>query len=154
MEFALSYPDVLKGLIIVDSGARLRVNHVTLEVLSRGEHPLDNIKYSYSFKVSPTVLKRAAEEMKTVPTQILLADFQACNNFNIMDNVHRINLPTLILCGQEDQMTPVKFSEYLSKQLPQSILVLIPDAGHMSMMEQSDAVNRSIMDFMRTLNTY
>ncbi|GAB6175105.1 alpha/beta hydrolase [Paradesulfitobacterium aromaticivorans] len=151
MEFALAYPHLLEGLIIVGSGARLRVNPETLEVLSRGEHPLGNVKYIYSPKVSPIVLERAAEEMKTVPTEVLLADFRSCDNFNLMDRVQNINLPTLVLCGQDDQMTPVKYSEYLAKQLAQSNLVLIPDAGHSAMIEQSEAVNRAIQDFIDTL---
>ncbi|MHB1652883.1 MAG: alpha/beta fold hydrolase [Desulfitobacteriaceae bacterium] len=151
MEFALAYPDLLIGLIIVDSGARLKVNPETLEVLSRGEHPLGNVKYSYSLKASQAVLERATQEMKTVPTEVLLADFRACDSFNLMDRVQSINLPTLVLCGQDDQMTPVKYSEYLAKQLAQSILVLIPDAGHSAMIEQSEPVNRAIQDFMDTI---
>lgn len=150
MEFALTYPDLLEGLIIVDSGARLRVNPETLEVLSQGKHPLGNVKYSYSQKASLAVLERAAEEMKAVPTWVLLADFRACDSFNLMDKVQSIKLLVLILCGQDDQMTPVKYSEYLSKQLVHSTFVLIPDAGHTAMIEQSEPVNRAIKDFMDT----
>ncbi len=152
MKFALDYPDVLKGLIIVNSGARLKVNSTILEKLSRGEHPLETIKYSYSVKVPSKTLEQAAEEMKTVSTQVLLADFQACNDFNLIDSVQRITLPTLVLCGQEDRMTPVKYSEYLAGEIPQALFTLIPDAGHMSMLEQPEAVNKAIMDFIETIS--
>lgn len=151
MEFALDYPDILKGLIIVNSGARLKVNPRTLESLSRGEHSFESIKYSYALNTSEEVLERAADEMKLVPTQVLLADFQACDNFNLMNSIQRINLPTLVICGQEDRMTPVKYSQYLAQQIPQALLTLIPDAGHMSMLEQPEAVNKAIMDFIQTL---
>lgn len=89
--------------------------------------------------------------MRAVSTQVLWADFQACNNFNVIESVQRINLPTLVICGQEDRMTPVKYSEYLAQQIPQALLALIPDAGHMSMIEQPEAVNKAIMEFMHTL---
>ncbi|AFM01557.1 putative hydrolase or acyltransferase of alpha/beta superfamily [Desulfitobacterium dehalogenans ATCC 51507] len=151
MQFALDYPDWLKGLIIVDSGGRLRVNPVMLESLSRGEHLLESVQFSYSPKAAAKILEDAVEEMRAVSTQVLWADFQACNNFNVIESVQRINLPTLVICGQEDRMTPVKYSEYLAQQIPQALLALIPDAGHMSMIEQPEAVNKAIMEFMHTL---
>lgn len=158
LEFASAYPNVLKGLIIVDSGARLRVDPSTLEILSRGEHPVGNVKYFYSTKVSDTLLEQAIEEMKTVPPEVYLADFTACNGFNIMDRLKGINLPTLIICGEDDQMTPVKYSQYLADELRQSSVSIIKDAGHMAMLEQPDSVNKAIRDFMdamlKTIGAY
>ncbi|NMA68340.1 MAG: alpha/beta hydrolase [Desulfitobacterium sp.] len=151
MAFALDYPEILKGLIIVNSGARLKVNPMILERLARGEHPLETVKYSYSLNTSPEVLEGAIEEMKAVPTQILLTDFQACDKFNLMNGVQDIKLPTLVICGQEDRMTPVKYSEYLAQEIPQALLTLIPDAGHMSMLEQPEVVNKAIVNFIQTL---
>ncbi len=148
LQFALDYQDWLKGLIIVDSGGRLKVNPVMLESLSRGEHPLESIQFSYSLKAAAKILEDAAEEMKAVSTQVLWADFQACDNFNVIDSIQQINLPTLVICGQEDRMTPVKYSEYLAQQIPQASLVLIPEAGHMAMIEQPEAVNKAITEFM------
>ncbi|HBV86955.1 MAG TPA: alpha/beta hydrolase [Desulfosporosinus sp.] len=148
LELALGYPEVITGIIIVDSGARLRVNPTVLDKLSRGEHPLENIKYSYSPNSSPDIIAKATEEMKRVPTDIYLADFKACNEFNVMDRVHTIIKPTLIICGQNDQMTPLKYSEYLHKELPHSTLALISDAGHMAMLEQPDQVNSAINNFL------
>lgn len=148
MEFALDYPKTLKGLIVVDSGARLRVSPNTLEALSRGEHPIENVKYHYSLKVAEEALKQAIEEMKTVPTGVYLADFLACNRFNIMDRIKEINLPTLVICGEDDQMTPVKYSEYLVNELVQSTFSIIKGAGHMAMLEQPDSVNKAMQDFL------
>jgi len=148
MELALTYPKAIKGLIIVDSGARLRVNPYTFEVLSRGEHPLENIKNTYSEKASELVLKEAAEEMKTIPTGVFLADFKACNAFNIMDRIKEINHPALVICGEDDQMTPVKYSNYLADELRQSTLTIVQDAGHMAMLEQPDLVNQAMRSFL------
>lgn len=148
IELALTYPELLNGLIIVDSGARLRVNPMVLDMLSRGEHPLDNVKYSYSPNSSPDFLTKAAEEMKRIPTNVYLVDFMACNKFNVMDRVQTIMNPTLVICGQNDQMTPVKYSEYLHKEIPNSTLALISDAGHMAMIERPDQVNSAINNFL------
>lgn len=148
LELALAYPNALKGLIIVDSGARLRVNPSILEELRRGEHPVESVKSFYSSDVSNALLKQAIEEMKTVPTEVYLADFTACNEFNILDRLKTINLPTLIICGEDDQLTPVKYSEYLAYELRQSSVSIIKDAGHMAMLEQPKSVNKVILDFM------
>jgi len=154
LELALAYPEAINGLIIVASGARLRVNPAVLEVLAKGEHPLENLKYSYSFNVNPDVLEKAAEEMKNVPTDVYLADFRACNEFNIMDRVKNISNPALIICGQDDQMTPLKYSKFLHKELSHSIIALITDAGHMVMIEQPDQVNAAINNFLTQSEGY
>jgi Predicted hydrolases or acyltransferases (alpha/beta hydrolase superfamily) len=151
MELALAYPNALQGQIIVGSGARLKVNPKMLEKLSMNIHPLEIVKYSYSLSTSKEILEKANEEMKTVPTEVYLADFRACNNFNLMERVKEINVPTLIICGQDDQMTPVKYSEHLSQELSASTVVLISNAGHMSMIEQPQQVNKAIQDFMSEL---
>lgn len=148
MEFALTYPDALIGLIIVDSGARLRVNPKTLEVLSRGVHPTENIQYCYSREISEVVLKQAIEEMNEIPTGVFLADFKACDGFNIIDRVKTINLPALVICGEDDQMTPVKYSEFLAQELPQATISIIKNAGHMAMLEQPNLVNKLIQQFL------
>jgi pimeloyl-ACP methyl ester carboxylesterase len=70
-----------------------------------------------------------------------------------MDHVHEIALPTLILCGEEDRMTPLKYSEYLRDRIPGARLVVIPRAGHMVMLEQPRAVNEAIAEFLRPFET-
>lgn len=150
LEFALAYPEALKGLIIVASGAKLRVSPGILEALAKGEHPLESLKYTYSFNSSPEVLAKAAEEMKSIPTEVYLADFKACNAFDSVDRIKTILTPALVICGRDDQMTPPKYSEYLHKELSHSIIELITEAGHMVMIEQPDRVNAAINNFLES----
>ncbi|EHQ90065.1 putative hydrolase or acyltransferase of alpha/beta superfamily [Desulfosporosinus youngiae DSM 17734] len=153
LELGLAYPEAAYGLIIVASGARLRVNPGMLDALTRGEHPIETIKYQYSPKINPDVLVKAAEEMKTIPTNVYLADFRACNNFDIIDRINNISNPALIICGQDDQMTPLKYSEFLHKELSYSTIVRIPEAGHMVMLEKPDQVNEAISDFSAQISS-
>lgn len=148
LQTALANPQALNGQIIIDSGARLKVNPKMLEALSKKKYPLEIVKYSYFSMIAREVLEQACEEMKTVPTEVLLADFQACDQFNIMDRVKQISTPTLIICGQDDRMTPVKSSEYLAQEIRGSKFILISEAGHMSMLEQPQQVNKVIQDFL------
>lgn len=145
MEFALEYPEALKGLIIVGSGARLRVNPAFFEGLSRGAHPDEIIRYSY---YQSAFMEKAKLDMEKVPIEVYQADFKACDEFDNMNRVQNLLLPTLIICGLEDRMTPTKYSEYLSKVIQNSKIVIITDAGHMAMIEQPAQVNRAIGNFL------
>lgn len=148
LEAALTYPEVLEGLIIINSGARLRVNPKIFDKLAGGEHPLEFVNYYYSECVSSKTLELARQEMKAVPAKVLLNDFRACNDFNLMESIKTIRHQALIICGTDDRMTPVKYSELLAESLSLSNLVLIQNAGHMSMIERPLQVNKAIVDFM------
>ncbi len=152
LDFALTSPDMLEGVILVGSGGRLRVMPALLETLARGELPVGNLEFSYASSTSRDVLDDAAKEMASVPAGVYLADFQACDRFDVMDRLERITVPTLVICGKEDRMTPVKYSEYLIGRIPNAKLALIPDAGHMAMIEQPAAVNEHIAAFLSSLS--
>ncbi len=151
LDFALHHAEVLEGMIIVDSGARLKVNPETLAVLAEGKHSVGNVKYMFASNTPAQVLEQAARDMEQVPPPVYLADFQACDRFNILDQVKNIKVPTLILCGQEDLMTLPKFSEYLRQEIADSHFVIIPNAGHMAMLEQPEIVNQAIAEFVGAL---
>ena len=79
---------------------------------------------------------------------MILEDFKACNRFDIREKLKEIRRPTLILCGQEDRLTPVKYSTYLHENIPNSRLLLIPKAGHVVMAEQPEPLNRALEAFL------
>ena len=62
-----------------------------------------------------------------------------------------ISVPTLILVGQEDAITPPKMAEAMNAQIPRSKLVIIPDAGHMSPMEKPQEVTRAMQELLARL---
>jgi pimeloyl-ACP methyl ester carboxylesterase len=80
--------------------------------------------------------------------EVLYGDFLACNRFDLREEVDRIDLPTLVICGEEDELTPVSYSESLHRRIKGSALEIIPGAGHMVMMEAPDPFNRVVQDFV------
>jgi len=78
----------------------------------------------------------------------LHGDFLACNAFNIAETVSEIRVPTLVICGQDDKLTPLRYSQFLADQIPAARLEAIPDAGHMVMLEQPQAVAGALIDFL------
>lgn len=59
-----------------------------------------------------------------------------------------INVPTLIICGAEDALTPVKESEAMNLAIPDSQLGIIPGAGHVSCLEHPAAFNALLAGFL------
>ncbi len=64
------------------------------------------------------------------------------------DELHKITCPSLIVCGKEDTLKPVKFSEIIADNINDSELVIIPDCGHVTIFEQPEMLNKSIVAFL------
>ena len=148
---ALTHPEGMKGIVLVGTGARLKVFPAVLEgIKDHFEETVRRIvQYAYSRKAPPELIERGIEHLMTCRPQVLYGDFLACDRFDLMTEVEKINLPTLIICGSDDEMTPVKYSEYLHHHIGHSILEILPGAGHMVMMESPDAFNQKVSEFLR-----
>jgi pimeloyl-ACP methyl ester carboxylesterase len=94
------------------------------------------------------VIESGFNEMMKCRKEVIHKDFCSCEEFNVMDRVKRITVSTLILCGEDDLLTPPRYSEFLHAEISESKLVRIPDAGHMLMVEKPEPVNRAIEAFV------
>jgi len=63
-------------------------------------------------------------------------------------------VPTLILVGEEDPGTPVSASEEIHERIKGSELVILKSAAHLSNMEQSEAFNRAVLDFLGRVSSF
>ena len=64
------------------------------------------------------------------------------------ENLSRITLPTLVICGSEDRLSPPDVMKSMANKISNSKFVLIESAGHMTPIENPPAVNKAIRDFM------
>jgi pimeloyl-ACP methyl ester carboxylesterase len=147
---ALRYPALVKGIVLVGTGARLRVLPAFLEGVRKNfkETVLLMTRYAFSRKAPQEFIERAIDQLMQVAPEILHGDFLACDRFDIMKEAEKIQVPTLIICGDEDEMTPVKYSQYLHDRIKGSRLEVLPEAGHMVMMESAEAFNERIKAFV------
>jgi pimeloyl-ACP methyl ester carboxylesterase len=65
------------------------------------------------------------------------------------DTLSTIDCPTLVLCGEEDELCPVSLHREMAAAIPHSQLCIIEDCGHLSTMEQPDAVTRNLRNWLR-----
>ena len=152
--FALTYTDELAGLILLGTGARLRVHPKYLDECEDGiEDPdswLTGRRSDYRLveaELASALLDRAAQ----IGPAVKLNDLRCCDVFDVMDQVGDIRLPTLVLCGADDVMTPVKYSEYLHDRIESSEIRIIEGGSHFVQLERPEAVNSDIEEFLDKL---
>lgn len=63
--------------------------------------------------------------------------------------LHKINIPTLVLCGSFDKLTPPTVMRAMSEKILRSEFAIIPRAGHMSPLENPECVNDLILGFLK-----
>lgn len=152
IEYALRSSD-LKGLVLVGTGARLRVRQDLMSMILGNYKEASNIiaKLSVSPSCDPVIVDRIAREMLKVRAEVTHGDFAACNVFDRMNEIERIKTRTLIVCGADDQLTPPKYSQYLQERIQNSKLVIVPGAGHSVMLEKYRAFNEALQGFLTSL---
>ena len=63
-------------------------------------------------------------------------------------HLHRIAVPTLVIVGEEDVLTPVSDAVAMENQISRSRLVILPEAGHLSNLEVPDGFALAVSDFL------
>ncbi len=152
LTLVIHHPERFVGLALLGGGAKMPVSPTFLNTAgdpATFESAVDTItKYSFTPQASQDLLHLSKQNMMKVSPDVLLGDFLACNQFDVTDELSRITLPTLILCGAEDVMTPPKFSRFLHEQIPNSSLHILKQAGHMITLEQPREVADLMSQFM------
>jgi pimeloyl-ACP methyl ester carboxylesterase len=151
LDYALHYPENTLGLILVGSGARLRVLPAFLETLQGGVVPAALADFLYCPDAPQELLQKGREEVASTAASVYHADLSACDKFDVTDKLAHISRPVIMICGSEDRLTPVKYSHYLAEKLPSGKVTVIDGAGHMVMLEKPEAVNRAIEAFIADL---
>lgn len=144
----LNYPETCTGLVLVGTGARLRVLPEILENLRTApEKAIDRI-LEMGFYRKGLEYERVREKYLKNP-DILLLDLSLCDKFDLLEDYRNgkieVDVPTLIIAGKEDRLTPVKYAEFFKNHIPNSELVVVEGASHMVMLEKPEKFN-SILD--------
>jgi len=150
----LDVADELRGLMLLGTGARLRVHpHYLERCREPGEDNAPWLEKHLEYyrdvpqEVYPVLKQRAAE----MGPEVELNDLMACDAFDIMDGVDQIELPTRVICGSDDVMTPVKYSQFLASSIKGASQSVIPGGSHFVQLEQHQRVNAEIEDFLASL---
>jgi pimeloyl-ACP methyl ester carboxylesterase len=152
--YALKHPDKLSGLVLSSTGARLRVAQATLDLwrdASLGRNVDTRSRAAYSDKTPIDIVRKGWAEQDKTRASVRLSDYLVCDRFDRMQSIGDIAVPTLVLGGTDDVVTPPKYAQYLQAHISGAVLRMIPDAGHASYFEQPDAMIQALSDFLGRL---
>jgi pimeloyl-ACP methyl ester carboxylesterase len=153
-QLALDAPDLVDGVALVGTGARLRVLPDLLAAAQTDQMAAQPRLTGYGFAPGhEEARERFLREMEPVAPGTLYRDLAACDTFDCRDQLERITCPALIVVGTEDRLTPPKYATYLYDHLSQATLVEIAGAGHYLQHEAPEELAAALRDWRaQTLN--
>ncbi len=155
LRLALEHPDNLHALGLLGTSASMKVNPTLIEDTANDIHferAVKNvISWSFGRQASESLIEIAHKRMVKTRRTVLHGDFLACDDFNVSGRLGEISCPTLVLCGEEDKMTPARRVQQLADAIPQAHLEIIQGAGHMVMLEKPQVVADALLHFLQRI---
>jgi pimeloyl-ACP methyl ester carboxylesterase len=141
---------LLKAAILSNTGAVLKVAPMIFESIDKDYEGFVQMigKLSASKKTDPEVVRPFQQDWLRCPPAIARGDFQACDRFDMTDQLSSIDLPALVVTAGEDRLTPAAFGELLAERIPNASRVHIRDAGHIAPIEKPAEFNAAIVEFL------
>jgi pimeloyl-ACP methyl ester carboxylesterase len=148
----LHVPSRVLGLGLIATGPRLRVSPGLLaDSASPATFPLavrSAVEMSFGPYSDPRTKELAAQRMAEVRYSVLNGDFLACDAYDEANILGRVKAPAFIVCGSEDRMTPLRYSQTMRERIKNSLLHIVEGAGHNVMLEKPQVVSNVLGLFL------
>ena len=169
LHYALQYPEDVGGLILLGTGAKLRVAPHVLAAIERGIKDPDSWLAEFvepqlrlivdtvvdvatmGAGMDESLRHRMLSEAAAVGARVQVSDFLCCDRFNVMDRLSEIHVPTLVLSGSADVLTPPKYGAFLADSIEGARHVVIEGGTHYMYAEKPEQANRAIGSFLKAL---
>lgn len=154
IDYALRYSGDLRASILIGTGARLRVHPDFLGCCERDALNIE--EWTKTWEPTYALISGKLKEMLISETirvgpAVQHKDLLCCHNFDVIADLSRIQLPVLVLCGSDDQMTPVKYSQFLTDRIKGARQVVIEGGTHLVPAEKPMEINQAIKEFIGSL---
>lgn len=156
---ALNHPERLKSLSLCDTAAILPedadpVWQERIDLARRGgmtpliQSTLERWFTPPYLVLKPPIVDVIRRHILATPVDGYVGCSEAIRRLNYLDRLSEIKIPTLIMVGEDDPGTPVDASQAMHDRIPQSKLVVLPSAAHLSNIEQAEGFNHALMEFL------
>lgn len=147
---ALEFTDRITSLVLVATGARLRVAPTILDgIQSNFEGAAELIThFAWGSGASPALTELGQQAILKAGPDVLLSDFTACDNFDVIKRLEEIKVPALVIVGTADQLAPPKYARFMAERISNARLALVEEAGHMVMLERPAETAQAVRDFL------
>ena len=154
LELALRADPSVAAVVLLGSSGKLRVSNTIFEAIDRDFLSAAHMLAGYFF-AHPTQerLSEAVAQMVSVGQAQTRRDFQACDAFNVLDDLGRIRVPLLVLGGENDLMVPPKFALAVADRVPGAQARILPDAGHLLFIERPEDTNDALRTFVSSIES-
>jgi pimeloyl-ACP methyl ester carboxylesterase len=154
LEICRKFGEKVDRLALIDTSARADTAVQTdrrekLIALCREGKFKEVVETLYPFLVHPdrlsdSTLRRQVVAMadRVGPDMFIRQQRAIMDRMNQVPNLSKIACPTVVVCGEQDQITPVECSQEMAASIKDSQLAIIANCGHMSTMEKPDEVSR------------
>ncbi len=96
------------------------------------------------------VLKSIRAQILNTPVAGYIGCCEAIRRIDYIDRLHRISLPTRVIVGADDPATPPAEAQVIQRRIEGSSLVVIDNAAHLCNLEQPDAFNKAVLEFLES----
>ncbi|MGO4889411.1 alpha/beta fold hydrolase [Anaerobacillus sp. MEB173] len=160
IDFCHRYPEMVESLIIADAtrgsaGVTKEENEKKLQMRLHSIdtlEPVDIAKQRVTNLLAPNPDPKVKKEAERIMSQVRPMGYRSVAfslyNLNNMDILPMINVPTLIICGEFDKVTPISESEIFHENIRESNFAIIPNTGHLCYQEDPESFNKAILDFL------
>jgi 3-oxoadipate enol-lactonase len=153
--FTLSHPERVRALVLVGAtphglGADVNVDNVLKAIDDLGVVAASQkvIERSFGSAASRELIEFAKIEVAQTPGFVAREAIASLNASDSRPRLGEIRVPTLVVVGDEDIITPPSESQALAKGILNSRLEIVPGAGHFPMLEQPDRFNLLLGGFL------
>ncbi len=152
---AVYHSDMINGLLLIDTGARLRVHpdilKTALEAAQTGmPMPIDPA-LTYARSTPQSVIDDIQAKTSDTDLWVTYGDWICDDSFDFLARLKNIDVPALAICGEEDRLTPPKYHQFFQKNMPRCQLAVIKNAGHWVYVEQPEEFTRVVKAFLDSL---
>jgi pimeloyl-ACP methyl ester carboxylesterase len=164
MRLALRRPQLLRSLVLMDTAAgeeplikRLKYQAMFLVLRALGIQPLLGTAMRLMFHRATLGDPSRRAEMTAWRERIGASDPRALMRFgnaifargSVLEQLHRITTPTLVMVGEHDRATPPVCARRIAEAIPGARLEVIPRAAHLCTVDAAEAVNAVLVPFIR-----
>lgn len=161
LRLAARHPGRLEGLILADTRAaadppegRQARDQAAALVRSEGVGAIAGglVEKLFSPNADPGLVQRAREIMLEQDPEAVAAALEAMRDRpDSIGLLPSLQVPTLVLVGAEDVLTPPAEAEAMYRQIPRAWLVRLPGAGHLANLEAAEEFNAAVRGFLAAL---
>ena len=159
---AIRHPELVSALILADSSVGSGTSPKQAEAMRSRAGTLNELGAAeFARQRSPLLVAEAAPQRIIDEVERLFADsvrmpsYQwACNSMaetDHRDSLDSILVPTLVVCGDQDRVTPPKLSEELAEGIKRSTLAYVEGAGHLANQEHPADFNDIVSRFVKSI---